>query len=213
MPVITRSQANNVANVTQPSMVKVSNKVTIPKALFVNRIKNLLEDNRLEINMEKRMIISLKIYKLINRYLNELILAEGITKWFRFTCTIVNKCYDFISQYRDGQWEKIDKKLVETFMYEINRAKIYAVNIILKYNENESSDIVFKTKQRIAAFESLRPRRNIKLVDYTGMDCIAPEGEEEFWSDTTIEEDPDYEFEEEDDEDDDDDDDYDDESM
>lgn len=54
---------------------------------------------------------------------------------------------------------------------------------------------------KIVDLKYQRPQRNIKRVNYTGMDSIEPESEfdgiTDIWADITIEEDPDYEFEEE----------------
>ena len=207
MPIITRNQRNNLANVTQPSMLQLANNDRTIMTLFIDKIKTLLANCEREVFKENRMIVALEIYKSINKDLDKIILAEGIKKWIKFVCIIADKIDEFDSDYRIGKWDDIDKKLVETFMDEINRAKIYTLNIIKNYTEDEWSNIVLKTKEKFAAFESQRPRRNIKRVDYTGMDSIEPECEfTDIWFDTTIEEDPDYEFEEDEDDEDDEDD-------
>ena len=169
---------------------------------FIEKTRSLLVDCRNESSKEKRIIIGLEIYKIINRDLDEIILAEGVKKWIKFVCVVADKIYDLVTQYRIGEFQEIDKKLVETFMDEINRAKIFTLNIIKNYNQAAWSDMVLKTKERFADFEYERPRRNIKQVDYTGMDTIEPENEFDgitnIWYDTTIREDPDYEYEDED---------------
>ena len=206
MPVITRNQRNNVsvvkptvATVTQPSMLQLANNDRTISTLFIDKIKTLLANCEREVFKENRMIVALEIYKSINKDLDKIILAEGVKKWIKFVCIIADKIDEFDSDYRIGEWDNIDKKLVETFIDEINRAKIYTLNIIKNYSEDALSDIVLKTKERFAAFESQRPRRNIKRVDYTGMDSIEPECEfTDIWFDTTIKEDPDYEFDEDD---------------
>ena len=209
MPVITRNQRNNVsvvkptvATVTQPSMLQLANNDRTISTLFIDKIKTLLANCEREVFKENRMIVALEIYKSINKDLDKIILAEGVKKWIKFVCIIADKIDEFDSDYRIGEWDNIDKKLVETFIDEINRAKIYTLNIIKNYSEDALSDIVLKTKERFAAFESQRPRRNIKRVDYTGMDSIEPECEfTDIWFDTTIKEDPDYEFDEDDEDD------------
>ena len=116
--------------------------------------------------------------------------------------------------------QKVDKSLVPS--YDL---------IIAKHNNNQS-EYWLRTRKPINYFEdgdfddpsdedykpyehvsktvikntSSRPKRNIPVVDYTGMDTIEPESEHDgitnIWYDNSIHYDSDYEFEEDDDEDD-----------
>jgi hypothetical protein len=74
-------------------------------------------------------------------------------------------------------------------------------------NDKQINHRIIDAQTEIRWIECSRPlRRNIKNVDYTGMDTIEPESEFDvitnIWEDLTLEEDPDYEFEEDEQEDD-----------
>ena len=116
--------------------------------------------------------------------------------------------------------QKVDKSLVPSY------------DLIIAKNNNIQSEYLLRTRKPINYFEdgdfddpsdedykpyehvsktaikntSSRPKRNIPVVDYTGMDTIEPESEDDgitnIWYDNSIHYDSDYEFEEDDDEDD-----------
>ena len=77
-------------------------------------------------------------------------------------------------------------------------------------NYDDPSDEDYKPYEHVSKAviknTSSRPKRNIPVVDYTGMDTIEPESEDDgitnIWYDNSIHYDSDYEFEEDDDEDD-----------
>lgn len=200
MPVITRNQSKNVINVN-PVITSVNVSVTEPfSKSFVDRTKILLANCEREKGMKNRMKIALEIYKNINQQIYKIIEVEGINKWIRFICVIYNKIVEFEAEYYSGSWNRIDKNLIEIFMNEVNKSKNFIVNTIKNYNELPLTDLILSVKSKIANSKSHRPRRNIPRVDYTGMDTIEHEcefdGITNIWSDLTIQEDPDYDFEE-----------------
>ena len=95
MPIITRNQRNNLANVTQPSMLQLANNDRTIRTLFIDKIKTLLANCEREVFKENRMIVALEIYKSINKDLDKIILAEGIKKWIKFVCIIADKIDEF----------------------------------------------------------------------------------------------------------------------
>jgi hypothetical protein len=209
MPAITRNQRKNVI-AAKPAVIPVSQSPALQNfnncvcGSFHNKIKGLLLKCEMEVSKENKMKVALEIYKLINKELYELIKNDaGVAIWIKFLCIVFDKIIYFEKEYHTGSWNEIDKKLVETFQNELGKAKIFVVNTIKNYNSGILTDVVVKTKEKIASLECQRPqrpRRNIPRVDYTGMDTIEPESEfdgiPDIWADETIQEDPDYEFEE-----------------
>jgi len=194
MPVITRNQRKNIKPVAQPSVA----------ILFATKIKDLLVKCELEVGKENKMKVALEIFKLFNQELDKVIAAEGINKWIKFVSTVFDKIVEFENECHSGAWFQIKENLVQTYLDELNKTKKYTINIIKNYNGISWSELISQTKAKISA---LRPRRNIKRVNYTGMDTIEPEcefdGITDIWADLTIYEDSDYEFEEDEDDEDD----------
>ena len=209
MPVITRNQRKNIKPVAQPLVAvfkHVEHPVIIlqqtpqPGTLFATKIKDLLAKCDLEVGKENKMKVALEIYKLFNQEFDKTIAAEGINKWIRFVSTVFDKIIEFENEYHSGAWLQIEENLVQTFLDELNKTKKYTINLIKNYDGIYWSELISQTKVKIAA---LRPRRNIKRVNYTYMDTIEPEckydGITDIWFDLTLNEDPDYVFEEDED--------------
>lgn len=198
MPVITRNQRNTSNIVTKQTGIPISQPIHLSQ-LFCYEIKELLVECEKTEGKENRMKIALQIYKAINQDLKKYIKVEGKEKWMQLVCKIFDKIVEFENEYRCGLWHEIDKNLIKTFLNELNKAKNFTINIIKNYRGLGCIDIVSKTKEKIASYESQRPRRNIPRIDYTGMDSIEPgskfDGITNIWADLTIHEDPDYVFE------------------
>lgn len=160
-------------------------------------MKNLLAICEKEKCKENKIKTALQIYNLINHNLNKVIKIEGIDRWIVYVCTVFNKILEFEDQRNSGAWNKVDKILVENFVSELNKTKEFSLNIIKNYN-GLLSYMISQTKEKILELESRSSRRNIKRVDYTGMDSIEPKSEFDLitniWADETIVEDPDYVF-------------------
>lgn len=206
MPAVTRNQRKNVA-AAKPVIVQpqVSHELCreLARDSFVIKMKNLLAQCDQANGKENKMNIALEIYQTINSDMNKLLQNDGVSKWVRFLCTVFDKIIEFETEYRNGGWLLVSEQLVEKFNQELNLAKKFLVNIIKNYEGIEYRELVSQSKDKIAALEGQRPRRNIKRVNYTYMDTIEPEcegdGITDIWFDLTLSEDPDYEFEEDED--------------
>lgn len=207
MPAVTRSQLKNVVAAAKPVIVQpqVSDELCreLARDSFVIKMKKLLAQCEQANGKENKMNIALKIYQTINSHVNKFLQNDGVSKWIKFLCTVFDKIIQFETEYRNGEWLLINEQLVEKFNQELNLAKKFVVNIIKNYEGIEYRELVSQSKDKIAALEGQRPRRNIKRVNYTYMDTIEPECEHDgitdIWFDLTLSEDPDYKFEEDED--------------
>jgi hypothetical protein len=136
--------------------------------------------------------------------------------WIKFAATVFIKTFDIDNQYNnfdDSDKTLINKEIIEKLNCEMCKTRHF-VTTLIKNNWNLSSEPnVIRAKEYITKLENTRPRRNLKTIDYTGMDTIEPRDEFDIitniWADLTIYKDPDYEFEDDEDDDEDDEDDED----
>jgi hypothetical protein len=164
---------------------------------FVYKMQNLLDTYEQTIGRENKMKVVLEIYQTFNRVINKFIKNDNVSRWVKYLYAMFNKSIEFEKNYQDDGWHEINEQLVENVIQELNLAKNFIVKIITNYNDDKWSDLALQIKNK---FAEQRPRRNIKRVNYTGMDIIQPKYDDEIianiWSDLTITSDPDYEFEE-----------------
>ena len=229
MPVITRNQKKNVNNSVHEESVKKTtmNQHSSSQELinkiereFIDIIKKLckqceeaeIKSDKLEICRNIFVEFNNKFHSLITNLHDE----SKILTWVKFVATTFNKTTEFNTQYMIGGYDSINKEKVADFMDECSKARKYATELIksydLKLGAHHQCVHFNKAKAEIARLENSRPRRNIKRVNYTGMDTIEPESEfdgiTDIWADETIECDPDYVPSDDDEEDEEDDDDY-----
>ena len=198
MPVITRNQHKNANHVAIPKP-EISFNEKLQNS-FIANMNTLVALCEIAQGKENKMRICLEIYTKVNKELPKLI-ETSVAVWLGFAATLFNKTTEFIIDSETGSWCEIDKKLVEKFNIEIYKARNFVATLIKNnFDLFSTHEQVMKAKEEIIRMETLRPRRNIPRVNYTGMDTIEPEDEfdeiTDIWFDTTIEEDSDYEFEE-----------------
>lgn len=230
MPVITRNQIKKMTAakpVLQPVIVVTrveQTPLTISsfwhsddEAEFVRDIKRLLADCELASGKTAKMQVSLQIYNRVNDKLENL-LQDNSPKWLKFAATVYNKTSEFEVQFYEKIYNEVDVKLVETFRKTYQKARQF----LSKYFKNlratrpglinltESPYVeLFKNidEEDFKAAQCSRPRRNIPVVDYTGMDTIEPESEydgiTDIWHDNSIWYDSDYNPEDDEDDEDD----------
>jgi hypothetical protein len=159
----------------------------------------------------ERMLISLQVYNIINDNL-EKFLHNNQAKWLKFAATVYNKTTEFIENRNSNVFDDIDTDLVDTFTNAFMKARKF-ISLYFKNIRGLNSQII---NSDITPFKEMfddineedskvsRPRRNIPVVDYTGMDTIELESEydciTDIWYDQTKTYDSDYNPEEEDDE-------------
>jgi len=207
MPVTTRSQRTTSA-VKFVLPKPAHSYAEVAKNKFIMHMQKLMHCCETAKGKENKMRVSLQIFKYVNKELSGLIQNTSEKMWINFAATILIKTVDIMNQYNSfSQYDKlcIDREVVEGLNAEMLESRNFVTKLI-KNNWNLSAEPIFvRAKEYIVSTENTRPRRNIKPVDYTGMDSrevVSSSGEiETVWQDTTTKEDPDYEFEEDEDED------------
>jgi hypothetical protein len=207
MPVMTR----NMKNLFNQS-VEFYNKSTdfvekdFNEKIFTTQMKKLLYDCECTIGKEKKMIISIKIFEMVNDKLEKLLLNNKF-KWYKFAATVYNKSCEFYDDMNSGKFNEIaNKNLVKKHCQEFMKTKknlaIYLKNLFTSASPNLIEWKHIQIERALTNLErenSFRPKRNIRIVNYIGMDTIEPRDENEnIWTDYSIYEDPDYIYEEED---------------
>jgi len=179
------------------SFVKTSND-------FIQSFKSLLEQFETSIGKQTKIRIALEIFEKINNELPLFLAVETQRRWIKFVCTIFSKTTEFKKDYRLGIWHEVDEKLVDKFIKQLDCTRNMASNFIQNYT-GPSCSLTIETKKKIKQLEAKRTLRNIKRVNYTGMDTIEPESEYDgitnIWADLSRNNDSDYEFEEDEDDD------------
>lgn len=172
MPVTTRSM--NI-NFNKTGLVSTEQE-------FYNNIKQLLNDNDSANCITDRMIVSIKIYDLINDKLDSILLYNP-DFWAKFAASVYNKTTQFNEQYKANDFAEINKSIVQkhikaymvarkltaSFLKNYNNSIILQNNYIQEALENiKKEEELTNIKEEIKAKKILR--RNISIVDYTGMD-------------------------------------------
>jgi hypothetical protein len=235
MPVATRTMkknliaANYIGDTTAPSPTNkvnlFTNSNTSEENLFIQKTKSLLFQCECAGGMEAKMRITLEIFKNTNSNLENL-LNNNQMKWIKYAACVYSKTTEFYNDMMSGKYNKIpDKNLVKThfeeFMKTRNFLASYFTNLkktsplLIDMNDKFISQAMREIEDDNSAINNIvtsRPRRSVSRVDYTGMDTIEPESEDDYitniWYDESVWYDSDY-VPEEDDEDDDEEDDED----
>lgn len=215
MTVITRNQSKQLAASVKP----VSQPITCaePKSLtllnseaeFVADINRLLEDVSNSLVKASKMQICLQIYNRINANLEKFLSGDRV-RWLKFAATAYNKSTEFENQRED--YKDIDPRLVYAFTESYRKSRTFLSNYFKNLRStrpdriNMTVDPYSQMYKNIdhCDFESAkvsRPRRNIPVMNYTGMDTIEPESEydgiTDIWFDTSKWYDSDYNPEDE----------------
>lgn len=238
MPVITRNQIKKMTAakpVSQPVIV-VTRVEQQPVAIssfwhsddeaeFIRDIKQLFADCVLASGKTAKMQVSLQIYNRVNDKLENL-LNNNYSKWVKFAATVYNKTSEFEAQ-RDT-YKEVDSKLVATFTESYRKARKFLSNYFKNLRAAHPGLNNFTIEPYAEMFKNIdlcdfeaaqcsRPRRNVPIVDYTGMDTIEPlneyDGITNIWHDDSIWWDSDYNPEDDEDDEDDEEDEEDDEEF
>lgn len=175
-------------------------------------IRELLDDISIAEGKKNKMIISTKIYRQINNRLENILLCDQDC-WTKFAATVYNKTTEFNEQVKMNEYDEVDKNVVENFKKEYMKAREFIASFLKDVNNptilnNDHVAEALKNIKKEEAESSKRPRRNIPVVDYTGMYTIEPydeyDGITNIWDDDTVWYDSDYNPEDDDAEEDDD---------
>ena len=191
MPAVTRTQMknskNSVTNVPIVNLMKdvvpirncVKLTIAIPspvidaKASFVSEMKELLRLCEVTEGKENKMKTAIKIFELNIVELPHLISNYGIDMWILYIATAYNKTTQFLRDRENGDYTQLDKNLVEELFHNLEIYRNMFNHIIKNYNGVKYHPNLNEAKAEIlrdASTSSTRPRRNIKRVNYAGMD-------------------------------------------
>jgi hypothetical protein len=197
MPAITRNQMKNSKNsvINAPIINLIKDVVPIRQCAkgisYVNKvvetndkkcselianIKLLLKKLEMPIlSKETRIIYATTIYRLLNK---ELMKHERFYTSNKFILTIYNKSFELENQAIEAT-SQVDKNLVKKLITELTSIRPTMEGLIVNMEDNVSYQAYLdKARLRINRFNAQRPKRNIKSVNYTGMDMTSDdEGE------------------------------------
>jgi hypothetical protein len=226
MPVITRSQHKKMtADATKSAWMPVVTRLEqrrlgqspvtisdfsdsewhlVSEAEFARDIKRLLNDIVLAPCMTTKMLISLQIYNRINGEFEKL-LQVNFPRWVKFAATVYNKTSEFEAQRET--YHVVGATLVATFTKSYQKARQFLSSFFKNVRATKSSLIDITQSPYAEMYKNIdlcdfkatqcsRPRRNVPVVDYTGMDTIEPEskydGITNIWYDESVFYDSDY---------------------
>ena len=178
---------------------------------FYRDIKQLLDDITFAEGKTTKMIISTEIYSKINDKL-EAILHRNPDRWAQFAGAVYNKTTEYEEQRKTNCFDGINRIVVETHEKEYMKARKFTASFLKDVNnptilKNNCVAEALANIKKEEAEAAKRPRRNIPVVNYTGMDMIELydeyDGITNIWHDYTVWYDSDYDPEEDDDDEDD----------
>ncbi len=220
MPVTTRSQSRAQKMKETNTNTNTINKIVVNpdetkyfkiKDSFIAKIKKTLADCDSAVGKANKMRECKNVMKINSNdlpYLLEKSKLYDKNCWQKYAVTVYNKCIEFDNEYiLNKGWPELDQELIREFVSEYQFTKKIVTNHIKSVDINtltkeEHKQLVTAAKKAIETAEKGRyRRRNIPVVDYTGMDTIEPESEydgiTDIWYDDSYSYDSDYEPEEE----------------
>lgn len=200
MPVTTRSQRNSAIKFALPK--PAHSFAEVAKNKFIMHMKKLMHCCETAKCKENKIVVSLAIFRYINKEFPGLIKNTSEKMWLNFAATILIKTVDIETQCNSFlEYDKLSiyRDVVEGLNAEMLESRNFVTELIKKNWGFSTQPIFVQAKEYIVSTQNTRPRRNVKPVDYTGMDTlevIYSSGEiETIWDDLTTKEDPDYEEE------------------
>lgn len=142
MPVLTRSQRNNMDAVAQEEAEYYDHL----NKQFITKMKEYCDKcNKYDIGKENKMRYVLKIYKLINKSFPTLI-EKRPDQYITFAATTFNKSTELLIECNEGKWRDIDHKLVEETRDEIFKSRCHIMPIIRYCDEYSTNTEIIKAK-------------------------------------------------------------------
>jgi hypothetical protein len=195
MPAVTRNQMKNSKNINSVNVpiinfvkdvvpirqcakgISYANKVVESNdkncSELIARIKSLLSALEMPIlSKQTRIIYATTIYNLLNK---EMMKHERFYKSNRFVLTVYNKSFELENQAIEATSE-VDKNLAKKLITELTSIRPVLEGLIVNMEDNINyQPHLDKARLRI---NTQRPKRNIKRVNYAGMDMTSEdEGE------------------------------------
>lgn len=169
MPAITRSQrkAMQASQVSNP-VVNIDEVNRYKKNEFIRKCKQLLSDCQKAFGKENKAKICIKLYDIINNELPELFEKDKY-EWIHFVASTYNKILDIERELNESNFI-ISVDILDTLSTKLFQAKNFTSEMLKKHSDLRIHPQIEKAMKNLKKTEPTRPRRNIKRVDYTGMD-------------------------------------------
>ena len=169
MSAVAKSQhKNNVATKLATIGVPAFTAYT-SKTAFITEMNALIFQCESTEGQENKMKVVLKIYEKLNENLSSRIAEDGLDCWITVIATVYLKSSEFIREMDNGEYFAINTNVVKRFCSYVFQVRNFISNIIKNYGGNKSHPSITRAKEEIARLESVRPRRSILRVNYTGM--------------------------------------------
>ena len=185
MPVITRNQRKNMATANPLQLEQPVNMATpqleqkpssiYPTLLLKNHavefrrdVAQLLKDFDSSPDKATKMSILTHIYNKIDDKLEKLL---DIPRWISFAATVYNKTTDFERQ-RLTCYKGLDTQLVSTFTESYQKVRMFLTEFFTNLRATKSTLVDITCEPYAEMFKNIdeaRPRRNVPVIDYTGM--------------------------------------------
>jgi len=190
MPAVTRSQSKNIQKVVSDNVPQVNllkdvvpiHKCAVPKVnplpyqhvvtdectCLIMRLKLLLASmNEPNFDKQTKIITTTGIYSLLN---SEMMKHEKLYKSNKFVLTVFNQSFELEKQLNDiNLSEGVDLKIIENLRTELIKIRPTLKALIEKMEDNPIWQYQLVVA-RIHMNKIQRPRRNVKRVNYAGMD-------------------------------------------
>jgi hypothetical protein len=166
-------------------------------------IKDLLRANELAEGKTVKMVIVTEMYVLLNKNLPTL-LSCNPDRWIKFSATVYNKTTEFEIQRMTNFYSDVNVELVNKHCKTYTQVRNFLMRYLKKIKKTQPNLLDMSDTNISKAFKNIeeveqenqikgvkmfkRPRRNVPVVDYKGMDTL--------WHDESVWYDYDYEPEE-----------------
>jgi len=187
MPAVTRSMKRVSSAVAQPI---VSSSWQIYDAKIFDSIKGLLHANELAEGKTAKMIAAIQLYDLLNKNLSKL-LRYNPQRWVKFGASVYNKTTEFEIQRMTNFYADISVELVNKHCKTYIQVRKFLTSYLKNVRKTQPSLLDMSEKHIADAFKNIdeveqgknkvvkafkRSRRNVPVVDYSGMDMTDEDG-------------------------------------
>ena len=135
---------------------------------FRRDVAQLLKDFDSSPDKATKMSILTHIYNKIDDKLEKLL---DIPRWISFAATVYNKTTDFERQ-RLTCYKGLDTQLVSTFTESYQKVRMFLTEFFTNLRATKSTLVDITCEPYAEMFKNIdeaRPRRNVPVIDYTGM--------------------------------------------
>ena len=176
MPVITRNQRKNMATANPPQLEQPVKNFVKEDALLLTKhavefrrdVAQLLKD--FDSSPDKATGVRI-LTQLYNKIADKLETVLDIPCWLSFAAAVYNKTTDFERQ-RLTCYKGLDTQLVSTFTESYQKVRLFLTAFFTNLRATKSTLVDITREPYAEMFKNIdeaRPRRNVPVIDYTGM--------------------------------------------